>query len=67
MTQTSLIFTHRGGIYETFICESKNLSSKALTDLETSYIAKFDFKTLYNYKAIATSSLGYKHTEEAIW
>lgn len=52
-------------IYEYFTYESKVISSKALTDLETSYISKFNFKTLYNYKAIATSSLGYKHTEEA--
>lgn len=36
-----------------------------MTDLETSYISKFNFNTLYNFKAIATSSLGYKHTDEA--
>lgn len=52
-------------IYEYFTYESKIISSKALTDLETSYITKFDFNTLYNFKATATSSLGYKHTEEA--
>lgn len=52
-------------IYEYFTYESKIISSKALTDLETSYILKFDFKNLYNFKATATSSLGYKHTEEA--
>lgn len=40
-------------------------ASSALTDLETSYISKFKFNTLYNFKATATSSLGYKHTEEA--
>ena len=33
--------------------------------METSYIKKFHFDTLYNFKANATSSLGYKHTEEA--
>ena len=33
--------------------------------METSYIKKFNFDTLYNFKANATSSLGYKHTEEA--
>lgn len=52
-------------IYEYFTFESKILSSKALTDLETTYIKKFDFNTLYNFKASATSMLGYKHTEEA--
>lgn len=52
-------------IYEYFTYESKVISSKAFTDLETSYISKFKFNTLYNFKVIATSSLGYKHTEEA--
>lgn len=50
-------------IYEDFLFESKILSNKALTDLETTYIKKFDFNTLYNFKASATSMLGYKHTE----
>jgi len=52
-------------IYEYFTYKSKIISNKALTDLETSYIIKFDFNSLYNFKATATSSLGYKHTEEA--
>ncbi len=52
-------------IYEYFTYESKIISQKALTDLETSYINRFNFDNLYNFKAIATSSLGYKHTEEA--
>ena len=52
-------------IYEYFTSESKIVSSKGLTDLETSYISKFKFDTLYNFKATATSSLGYKHTEQA--
>lgn len=52
-------------IYEYFTYESKIISQKALTDLETSYINKFNFDTLYNFKATATSSLGYKHTKEA--
>jgi len=52
-------------IYEYFSYETKIISSKALTDLETYYITKFNFSTLYNFKANATSSLGYKHTEEA--
>lgn len=38
---------------------------KNLTDLETEYIGNFDFNTLYNYKRIATSMLGYKHTDQA--
>lgn len=41
------------------------MSNKALTDLETNYINKFKFDTLYNFKIPATSMLGYKHTEEA--
>ena len=53
-------------IYEYFTYESKIICQKALTDLETSYILRFDFDSLYNFKATATSSLGYKHTEEAI-
>lgn len=51
------------GIYEYFTYESKIVSSKALTDLETNYISKFN--TLYNFKTTATISLGYKHTDEA--
>lgn len=52
-------------IYEYFTYESKIISHKALTDLETGYINRFNFDSLYNFKATATSSLGYKHTEEA--
>lgn len=52
-------------IYEYFTYESKIISYKALTDLETSYIKRFNFDNLYNFKAIVRSSLGYKHTEEA--
>lgn len=52
-------------IYEYFTYESKIISNKGLTDLETKYIKVFDFDTLYNYKATATSSLGYKHSEKA--
>ena len=37
-----------------------------LTDIETEVIKSFPFETLYNYKKEATSSLGYKHTIEAI-
>lgn len=36
-------------IYEYFTYDSKIVSSKALTDLETSYISKFKFDTLYNF------------------
>ena len=52
-------------IYEYFTYESKIISHQVLTDLENSYINRFNFDNLYNFKAIATSSLGYKHTEEA--
>lgn len=52
-------------VYEYFTYESKIISNKALTDLETSYIRSFDFSTLYNFKLEATSMLGYKHTDEA--
>jgi len=37
-----------------------------LTDIETEVIKSFPFENLYNYKKEATSSLGYKHTIEAI-
>jgi len=53
-------------VYEYFTYESKIISSKTLTELETTYTAKFYFKTLYNFKAIANNMSGYKHTEEAI-
>ena len=52
-------------VYEYFTYESKIISHKALTDLETTYINRFNFDNLYNFKTTATSSLGYKHTEEA--
>ena len=52
-------------IYEYFTYESKIISNKALTDLESEHISKFKFDTLYNFKAIATSMLGYKHTKDA--
>lgn len=45
---------------------NKPVINKNLTDLETKYIAKFDFKNLYNFKSISTSMLGYKHTPEAL-
>ncbi|KGQ02207.1 putative intron-encoded endonuclease 1 (mitochondrion) [Beauveria bassiana D1-5] len=53
-------------IYEYFTYESKILDHDALTELETNYIQAFDYSTLYNMKRIATSMLGYKHTDEAI-
>lgn len=49
-----------------FTYKSKAISNKSLTDLESDYIKKFKFDTLYNFKAIATSLLDYKYTEEAI-
>ncbi len=45
---------------------NKPFTNKKLTDLETKYIGKFDFKNLYNFKSISTSMLGYKHTPEAL-
>lgn len=53
-------------IYEYFIYVNKDTSSKSLTNLETNYIKIFNFDTLYNFKPTATSSLSYKHSEEAI-
>ena len=52
-------------VYEYFTYDSKIISNKALTDLETSYIRSFDFSILYNFKAESTSMLGYKYTDEA--
>jgi len=52
-------------IYEYFTYHSKVVSHKALTDLETSYIEKYPFDSLYNFMRIATSLEGYKHTDEA--
>lgn len=52
-------------IYEYFTYESKIISHKSLTELETSYISKFDFDTLYNFSLIAHNNLGYKHTDES--
>ena len=52
-------------IYKYFSYESQVISHKALIDLETNSIDKFNFDTLYNFKITATSYLGYKHTEQA--
>lgn len=41
-------------------------TSVILTDIETKVIKSFPFENLYNYKKEASSSLGYKHTIEAI-
>ena len=41
-------------------------SAVILTDIETEVIKSFPFEDLYNHKKEATSSLGYKHTIEAI-
>lgn len=46
--------------------ENKLVSNKEITDLETKYIAKFDFKNLYNFKRISTTMLGYEHTNQAL-
>ena len=52
-------------IYEFFTYENKATSFKLLTDLETMYIRKFKFNDLYNFLENASSSDGYKHTDEA--
>jgi len=52
-------------IYEYFTYQSKIISHKSLTELETSYIAKFSLATLYNFTSIAHNNLGYKHTDES--
>lgn len=53
-------------IYQYFSNSNKLISNKPLTYLDTSYIKKFDFKTLYNFKKTATSLQGYKHTQESM-
>ena len=52
-------------MYEYFTYHSKVVSNKALTDLDTSYIKKYPFDSLYNFMKTATSLEGYKHTNEA--
>jgi hypothetical protein len=52
-------------IYEYFTYENKATSSKLLIDLETKYIRKFKFNDLYNFLENASSSEGYKHTDDA--
>ena len=52
-------------VYEFFTYHSKVVSHGALTDLETSYIEKYPFDSLYNFMRTATSLEGYKHTDEA--
>ena len=48
------------------VFEFYNLSDKiVLTNLETTYLSKFKFDYLYNFKIFATSLLGYKHTNAA--
>ena len=48
-----------------FTYESKVMSHKSLTDLETSYLERFHIDTLYNFTTSAISITGYKHTDEA--
>lgn len=43
------------GVFEDFTYDNKLVSQKALTDLETSYIEKYSFDNLYNFKRTATS------------
>jgi hypothetical protein len=64
-------------IYEYFSYESRIISHKYLTELETSYLSKFKIvrapqvaglaplETLYNFSLIAHNNLGYKHTNES--
>lgn len=52
-------------VYEYFTYENKTTSNKLLTNLETLYIKKFYFTTLYNFMKSATSLEGYKHTDKA--
>lgn len=52
-------------VYVYITYDSKIISHKSLTDLETSYIRKFYLDTLYNYTNSATSLSGYKHSNEA--
>lgn len=52
-------------VYEYFTYHSKIVSNRSLTDLETSYIKKYPFDSLYNFMRTATSLEGYKHTDEA--
>jgi group I intron endonuclease len=53
------------GVLEYFTYNSKAVSHKTLTDLETSYIEKYSFDNLYNFLRTATSLAGYKHTDKA--
>ena len=52
-------------VYEYFSYENKSVSGKLLTDLETTYIKRFNFINLYNFMYSATSLAGYKHTDIA--
>jgi group I intron endonuclease len=52
-------------IFEYFTYHSKVVSNKAFTDLETSYLEKYPFYSLYNFMRTATSLSGYKHTDQA--
>lgn len=52
-------------VCEYFIYQSKVVSNKYLTELETSYIKKYPFDNLYNLMKTATSVEGYKHTDQA--
>lgn len=52
-------------IYEYFSYESRIISHKSLTELDTSYLSKFKLETLYNFSLIAHNNLGYKHTNES--
>ena len=48
-----------------YFTSHKVVSNKALTDLETNYIKKHPFASLYNLIRTAKSLTGYKHTDKA--
>lgn len=53
-------------VYEYFTYDNFVINDYTLMDLETSYLGKFNLEELYNFKSVANSMLGYKHTQEAI-
>ena len=52
-------------VYEYFTYDNFVINDYTLMDLETSYLGKFNLEELYNFKSVANSMLGYKHTKQA--
>lgn len=52
-------------IYEYFTYESRIISHKSLTELETSYLAKFKIEIMYNFSIMAHNNIGHKHNDES--